>query len=595
MGKTAICYCRTSTKGQAERENILYQINACRRIVERHGLTLLPYGPKADGWVMDDGVTGTLLDGRSMATLLNDINSGVVRPDLLVVYSASRISRVDRVSKNKDKVQESYQAAARIQSILDSNRVEVVDEEGQMGTGSLQFQLKSMLANAEFALIRGRTMNGKAQRLSEGKFAKGGKPPYGYSQVPINGLDRKQGFELVPHAIDADRLRQILEWFVESGVTEAARRATEAAWETPMASTERANAAKDWTPTRWSPVSVQHLVRNAAAYLGSSTYVFDGSPHTINYEAIVTPKLYAQVQQRQSERSLKKRATLLSTGFVDCECGSHVHAKATHRHHLARCNNNCGCMRQSAFDEHLWTATLCRLLQIRKAEGDSKKAADFDQTIQTAKERVQAFQKRVDTLLDAYTSEDITKDDWKIANGKLQSERGKAVAHLEHLQGEQRLLQQRRATEATVEARVKAVINELGQGTPTLERKRAILRDILVGSRVIVAWPAKQQGKRLDGSPSKNGTLSPFVSFSLPNFGTLPAIKVSTQTEIWDQMLGGIEGGFHRSTVDLGSQEISEAKFLVKLHKQGGKVTSRTVLEDGTIKLSIETPDTYSP
>ena len=107
------------------------QIERCKRLIERHGLTLLPYGPKQDGWVLDDGTTGTLLDARQFRPLLDDIRAGRLQVDCLVVFSLSRINRVDKVSKDQEKVRLSHIAAAEIKSALITGKVKVIDEEGE--------------------------------------------------------------------------------------------------------------------------------------------------------------------------------------------------------------------------------------------------------------------------------------------------------------------------------------------------------------------------------------------------------------------------------------------------------------------------------
>lgn len=249
--ETAIVYCRTSTAGQKDSETIRAQVERDKRLIERHNVRLLKYGPKKDGWLIDDGVSGSLLEGRDFAKFIDDLEAARVRPNYLIVFSLSRVSRLDKSSREMSKLVKSATDNARIKAVLLGAGVKVIDEDGVNDPATVMFDLKTTLSTEEYKLIRQRTMAGKARHLAEGKFAKGGKPPYGYRQVPLNGVDRKQGWTLQPDGDAAANLRRLLAWYVEGGVTHAARKATQAGMPTPMATTaNRKNKAEDWTPCR---------------------------------------------------------------------------------------------------------------------------------------------------------------------------------------------------------------------------------------------------------------------------------------------------------------------------------------------------------
>src|SRR5208283_3616724 len=143
--KTCVCYCRVSTSKQKASETIEAQVERCERLVERHGLSVLPWGARGDkptGYVMDKATSGTLLEARKFRQLLTAIESKAIAPDYIVVFSLSRISRIDKVSKDIDKLKASHRAAADIHAILIGTHTQVLDEEGPMDVGSLNFQLK---------------------------------------------------------------------------------------------------------------------------------------------------------------------------------------------------------------------------------------------------------------------------------------------------------------------------------------------------------------------------------------------------------------------------------------------------------------------
>lgn len=512
---TAVIYCRTSTANQKEAETIVAQVERCRTLVERHGVKLLPYGHKRDGWLVDDGVSGSLLEGRTFAKFVDDLEARKIRPDFLIVFSLSRIGRLDKSSRDMTKLVKSATDNARIKAVLLGAGVKLIDEDGVNDPATVMFDLKLTLSTEEYKLIRLRTMGGKARRLAEGRFAKGGKPPYGYVQVPVNGVDRKQGWTLAPHADEAARLRQLLAWYVEGGATYAAGMATKAKYPTPMhRTTKRKNAAKDWTSTRWSPVSVQHIARNVRSYLGESTLLFDGKPHTIKFPPLIDLKTYAAVDRRKKERTLKRRATMLSTGLVDCSCGEHVQARNSHGIHYTRCPAGCGAIREATFSSVLWVAVMARHVQITESESASPAPVSTD----AAKAKLKETEDAVDRLLGLYLPGKIDEATFERQNTQLAEQRARAKAELARLEAEHEHAERKAADEGSIKARVDAVLSELLRSEPTLARKREILRNLLGGERVIVRWPKKKE----------RDECSAWAAITLPAFGSLAEFTLRT-------------------------------------------------------------------
>src|SRR5271157_88857 len=538
--KTGIAYCRTSTIAQREAETITAQTERCRRLIATHNVTLLSYGPSKDGWVSDDGVSGSLLDGRAFAKLLEDIEAGTIRPDYLVVYSLSRIARIDRTSKKMDKLQASHLAAARIQAVLIGCGVQVLEEEGPIDAASLNYGLKTLLASEEYKLIRGRTMAGKSRRLRENRYAKGGHPPYGYRQVFANGADRRHGFTLEVDPEAGPRLSQLLAWYCEGGVTHAARKATESGYPTPMAdTTNRRNAAKDWTPTRWSPVSLMHIVRNVRAYLGETNLVFDGQAHSITYPALISTETYAAVERQRRTYVLKRRTTFLTTGFVDCICGEHLHERNSHDKHYARCPAGCGSMHQREFESALWAIVVCRLVQIQQHERLVMGTEDpFGPQVKAAKGRLEQARAEIGKLVDLYLADQIDKAILTERNVELDRRKLLAQAELDQLTRQREEHKSKRAGEQSIEKRVSALLQEFMRETPSLERKRAVLGDLLQGERAIIAY-----GKRRKGLAKNGAAMSPFVKITQPAFGDLPPLTMQSDKYLWEQLDGVVDDG----------------------------------------------------
>jgi hypothetical protein len=56
--KTALVYVRTFTRGQKEERTLQAQIAWAKDATQTDGVKILPYGPRGDGWLKDDGVSG---------------------------------------------------------------------------------------------------------------------------------------------------------------------------------------------------------------------------------------------------------------------------------------------------------------------------------------------------------------------------------------------------------------------------------------------------------------------------------------------------------------------------------------------------------
>ena len=84
---------------------------------------------KKDGWVIDDGVSGSLLAGREFAHVIDDLRSRKLKVDHIVVFSLSRLARPDKSSKDPHKLESSQVDAAKIKAVLQGAGVVVIDEE----------------------------------------------------------------------------------------------------------------------------------------------------------------------------------------------------------------------------------------------------------------------------------------------------------------------------------------------------------------------------------------------------------------------------------------------------------------------------------
>ena len=568
---TAIVYCRTSTKGQRDEKTIEAQIAWAKDAVQRDGVKLLPYGPQGNGWLKDDGVSGSLLAGREFARLIDEIERGKVKPDYVYAYSLSRIDREDRSSKDKAKRIQSRIDAARIAGVLAAYGVMIRDGNGTKDPNSLAYDVERSVSTEEYRGIRDKTMRGKARVLGENVIATGGRPPYGYARVPIPG--RKKGTTYAEHPVEGLRFRRVMSWYIDGGASHASRKAMAEGWESPRGS------------KTWYPSTVQQLLENVTAYLGETTRTVDGRSFTVTYPALLDHSAYAAITRRMKERTLPRRTTLLSTGFTDCSCGAHVHGHRSqstgefvlicgrraedglHRH-------SCGSVREGIFISSLWIACVARLIQIYRHEKVTKNGKDaFAPRLSEARGKLARVQEQLDEIVRLYTEMAIDKDALGRNNERLRAEKITHRAEVERIERDQREHKQRIADQQSVESRVEALLQELVRGTPTVERRREVLADLLQGGRIIVSeW-------------TKKGAL-----FALPAFGTLAPIALRTNEDVWTAILGTSKQKVHVRATGIRDPDELEAQLRANVLAHEGKVISRVEHED-RIEIVYEVPD----
>jgi len=490
--KTCVCYCRVSTSKQKASETIEAQVERCERLVERHGLSVLPWGARGDkptGYVMDKATSGTLLEARKFRQLLTAIESKAIAPDYIVVFSLSRISRIDKVSKDIDKLKASHRAAADIHAILIGTHTQVLDEEGPMDVGSLNFQLKSMIGNEGYARILAETSSGIRRRLREGKYAKGGRIPFGYASEPINGTDHKSGMKLARHPDHAEQAKTILRWYSEGGCVVAAT---------------KADAAGIPTPTKgdkWSPASVRYMVNNLSLYgHGDATIVYDGVAYPIQAPPLIDSKLRAAIERRTRERQLKRRATFVVTGFCDCACGVPVHVHNVHStKHVVACSRggrgrSCGNTPEEDFSAALWSATLVRSAQIVESKKTKPRTPEsYAQAIKAAGEKLAGVHAQIDMVLSMYLAKEVDRETWERQRTNLTAAKSAAQGELERVKQEQNNADSKQARADDLYGELRKMLVAWTKPDVSLEVKRGALGKLLDGGRVIVTWAPKSE------------------------------------------------------------------------------------------------------
>lgn len=571
--KTCVVYCRTSSVHQRLDETIGAQIQRCRQIVERHDLEVLEsYGDK--GWILDDGISGTLLEGRKFAAFLEDLKARRVRVDALVIFSVSRLARIDSVSKDVEKLERSAADASKIEAVLAWAGVEVIDEAGIHSPGSIPFKIAVLMAAEEYRLIRSRTVAGKVRRLSEGSYALGGKPPFGYRIIEDDG---KRGHrKLVPCPVEAPRFKQIVQWYIEGGISFAAQQATKRGWETP-----RADVARKGKKTNWRPSTVHQLLDDLNLYLGEQTIVFDGVPYHITYDPLISHETLALVERRRKEKAYKKRTQFLTTNFLTCKCGSNVfsaNSKLAHLHYI-RCKAGCGSMEQRRFESYFWLAVVCRLTQIMQSEGEKRTAQDYDKQLRELDEKIKDVNDRIAKLVDLALS-GLDKAIFEEKNRELNQEKSSLLAELGRVKAQREEEASKAAKEQTLESKLRGLLTRIAKEELSLDEKRRTISDLLVGNRIVIEWGPRPPGLKIGQAQ--------WARLTFPAFANLPefTVTIGESFDIWKQMLG--DGRVAGIKIDKSASSWGDAlDEWIKRVKRGEKVKMEMRL-DGTTDIHTD-------
>jgi DNA invertase Pin-like site-specific DNA recombinase len=517
--RIGVVYCRVSTGTQKENNTIERQIETCRRIIEREsgrdgGLELLAYGPERDGWLVDNGRSGSLLEGRRFAGLIDDLERRRIRLDVIVMPSLDRIAREDKSSAMQKQIQ-SAQDWGRIKAVLRAAHVIVIDEDGPNDPNTVMWDLKTALNGEEYRLIRSRMAGGQRRRLGEGTHAYAGKMKYGYRRVPRNGLDRKKGYDAEENTDESKPLRRILAWYADGGYVHAAQKANDAGISTPTAKYGKNKSV-------WDHRNVAELVKSARVYAtGIDEKVIGGKVYRVHYPKLIDDKLYAAVQQRLKEHAIKNRDVYLSTGFVECaQCGSMVHVKKApgRTYGYCYCPRRCGAVREERLSTVLWCATIFRLIEISRAKRAARASVDtYAEQIALAAAALQKVEDQISRLTDAYTLGIEPREGYIAKCEPLTSARAAAVGEVQRIEREKADRDAKRMSEETTEASAGKVVKQLAAAKDRildypLEKRRELLRRVLNGGRAKVTWTREHQ-----------------ATVELAAWGTLPPKRMRTE------------------------------------------------------------------
>ena len=259
-----------------------------------------------EGWTLlpnqydDGGYTGANMERPAMRRLLADVQARKV--DCVVVYKVDRLSR-------------SIRDFAKIMEILDKHGTTFVSVTQQFNTttslGRLTLNILLSFAQFEREIISERTRDKQVLARKRGKWT-GGHVPMGYDL---------EASCLVVNAGEADRVRQIFEWYLEGQtVYGIVAKCADLGWHN-----------KQWT-TKDGNVYGGHQMRKCHIYtlLANPLYAAriraDGEVVAANHARTVDDKTFDLVQEKLKENTRnpgtqhRPRLESLLRGLLYCTC-----------------------------------------------------------------------------------------------------------------------------------------------------------------------------------------------------------------------------------------------------------------------------------
>jgi site-specific DNA recombinase len=466
MTKTSgIIYARVSTNEQAKNMTIRAQLPVCRELARRHGIDVVQV-------VQDDGVTGTRLQGRKLASVLDQIESGALSIDYIVVQNFDRICRV------ADGQMQSEIDGVRIKCVLQDAGVKVLDATGTKDPGDIfAYGISRLVASDERERIIRRTRDGRAERIQRGNYV-WTTPPYGYKRVPDDPERHGRGWHLEPHPVNADRMRQIVDWVIRHGYAGAAERCIDEGWETPS---ERG---------KWRASTLNVIFSKIQRYAtGEFEYLYRGRRGVVQVPPLITPEtlhaLEDAVQMRK--RPDATRLVHLTTSTTQCaSCGHGLNTSTTRggKYSYTFCRGCREAMRTELLEQYLWEAVRMRTVWVLEHVSAVSALDELQDALALAKQKVVTTNAALDQLLDLYLAGGISKDRYLPRHDTHQRDLLRAKTEV-------RSLQKRLKDAAKEESRADVYRREmpklLALSDPSLLEKRQHLA-MLAPSKVRIGW-----------------------------------------------------------------------------------------------------------
>jgi site-specific DNA recombinase len=433
VAKSAALYARVSSEQQAETGTIESQISALIERIQADG-----HGtPSAELQFIDNGFSGAKLVRPGLERLRDAAFNGAI--DCLYVHSPDRLAR-----------KYAYQIV-----LVDELRKAGVDviflnrEIGKTPEDDLLLQVQGMMAEYERAKIMERARRGKLQAARRGDISVLARAPYGYRYVTRHDGGGDAQYEIIFE--EARIVQQIFDWVGKERVTMG----------TVVQRLEDAGIKSKLGKPKWDRTTIWMMLKNPA-YMGQAafgkskvverkirlrparnasatrTYSKDPVPEdewiSIPVPAIITPELFAAVQQQVADNRTKARARRhgavhLLQGLISCkQCGYAYYGKPIRKQYVYyRCIGSDAhrfggkrvCdnpqIRADMLDDAVW-AQACQLLQNpERLQAEYKrrlkrKTVDDPAKLDAERKKIQS---KIARIIDSYADGLVTKDEFE--------------------------------------------------------------------------------------------------------------------------------------------------------------------------------------
>jgi site-specific DNA recombinase len=504
-------YARVSSEQQAQEQTIASQVAALRQRVADDGFEL-----PEELCFLDEGVSGSTLLRPALERLRDAAYVGgfqklyVHSPDRLARRYAYQVLLVDELAKHG------------VEIAFLNRAIGVSPEE------DLLLQMQGMFAEYERAKIMERSRRGKRHAATRGSVNVLSGAPYGYRYVSKRDGQGHASYEI--HEEQAAVVKQMFEWVGRDRVSlgEVSRRL--------QAKGVASATGKSW----WDRTSVWGILKNPA-YMGSAAFgktrtgprraqlrkprgqakvprrtasTYDTKPEeqiTIAVPALVSPELFASVQEQLTENRLRGRerrrgAKYLLQGLLECQCCGYAYygkpvsrssakGKATYAYYRCvgtdayRFGGQRVCqnaqVRTDKLDQAVWDDA-CELLrnpQLLRKEYERRLAApDSSDTERSLQKQIATAQRTMNRLIDIHTDGLIDRDEFEPRLERARRRHAELESKLGSLRSQTQEQTALREALACVDSFSEAVRANLDQADWTTRRE--ILRTLI--DRIVI-------------------------------------------------------------------------------------------------------------
>ena len=318
MTKRAVTYARVSSDDRKKGGlNLSGQLELCRAYALKKGYTIV-----AELAEDEQGVSGALLESPALKQALE--MAGRHEFDVLVVREIDRFAR--SLAKQLIVEQEFQKLGIELEFAIESS--------DSSPEGSLQKNIKAVIAEFEHVKINERTRRGRHQKVRAGNVLVHRQPPYGYRQQKQDG---KVGLAI--HEPEARIVRLVFNWFVlgeENTPPLSSREIAKRLYEENIP----APCEREGGTQAWSSATVQQILKNET-YAGVWYYGKfankDGKRIShprhrwlpVPCPSIIAPEIWKMAEKRRGEnfrRSPRNRRHpyLLHDHLTCTVCGSRM-------------------------------------------------------------------------------------------------------------------------------------------------------------------------------------------------------------------------------------------------------------------------------